>query len=467
MRRGLISVGLLLLCHALCALGAVIPEDCSLVCKDPAVSLCFDACAFNITQKRLPFYGAPWLNVTRRFDMGVLREHITGCGAPLGNSRTNVYFTTLEGSVYHYQNSTNTFYRVLNISDRLDRSNGKGLYDIAFNRYFLNNGLFYLSYSKPAEKGRRITLSSNIRSGGSVKTTYQFPVDHYTAIQEYKKAGASAVAIQDIHLYEQIGSNRTGGWLGQAIPQGYAKQDPLYIAIGGNSEENILYGSELVHMSSIRRLDTADPAKVDDQWASGASDPISCTVTSHLSAEVYCLVRLYTGDMAVYRIKYRTNIGSSTYVERCESLACRNHKKYKSTQPVATFSKSACPATSIIHYTGYQMDLFKLDVFISQDACYNPSLGIIEPARLLRVVKNSTSGQFYASEVPSYFEDPFLIDTKLVGADKHDDFFLTGLSLKTGKVTFYSIDPVRAANDYAETEYYINDEHAANAKKRR
>jgi hypothetical protein len=420
------------------------------------------ACGLNLSTANPPFFGAPWIRLRSRFDMGKLHEEITGCSAPLNGERTNVYFTTLSGKLYQYRNETKTPQLIFEIPEtyEMNTSNGKGLYDISFHRKFEQNGLFYLHYSVSAPEGATLTLTSDIRTIKSKPQMYQFVIDHYNVISKYRKFGTTVVEMGEVTRFAQLTPERSGGWMSAAIQEGWGwyEEDPLYVAIGGNSEENIVYGSELSYLSTIRRLDAEKPRQSETTWASGTSNPLSCSSTVFKAGEIYCLVERHDSSRALYRVRKGTNIGRPEYVLRCEETGgCKAEKQRNDTAPLEIYYKGdRCPVTSVLHYSGYKMNKFKTNLFLSRDACYIKRFGRIEPAELLRLVRNSTSGAWYTSPVPTDFEDNFLIDTKLVGADKHNDFFLSGFSMRTGKHVFYSIDPIRAANDYLEDDYDEN-----------
>lgn len=460
---------LLLLC---CAVGAVIiPPACNRVCS-PDSAICLAACNYNITHLPPPFFGAPWVRLSARFNMGQLDEEVTGCSAPLNAEKTNIYFTTLEGRLYQYNNATNDFGTVLDLGRmlELDTNQSKGLYDVAFHRQFEQNGEFYLHYSVPAPAGTALTLSSDVRTPGRPQV-YQLVVDHYNVIRKFRKVGNTALSLGEVHRFPQLSPARSGGWMSAALREGWRwySEDPLYVAIGGNTDENILYGAELSYLSSIRRLDANDPNSTEFAWASGVGNPLSCSSSIAKSGEVMCIAELHSGDRALYRIRKGTNVGSPEFVRRCESYACRQTKKRIDTAPLQVFpAGQQCPITSVQHYTGYRMNKFKTNLFLSRDACFDAKSGAFRPTELLRLVKNSTSGAWYTHKLPTDWEDNFLVETKLVGADKHNDFFLSGYSMRQAKRVFYSIDPVRAANDYYEDfEYDENGVKTQEKKKRR
>jgi hypothetical protein len=440
---------------------AVISQLCNLVCSAQEVT-CMSACSYNLSQAQLPFFGAPWLRLRARFDMGKLHKTITGSSSPLTGERTNVYFTSLDGKLYQYRNESQSQTVIFELppSYKLNTSNGKGLYDVSFHRKFQQNGVFYLHFSIDADPGTTLTLTSKIRSINGQNQLYQFPVDHYNVVFKYRKFDTAVVELGEVTRFSQLTPDRSGGWMASAIPEGWNwyNEDPLYVAIGGNSEENILYGSELSYLSTIRRLDAEKPQSSESTWASGASNPLSCSNTVHKAGEIMCLVQLYDSSRALFRIRKGTNIGKPEYVMRCEeSGGCRAGRLRNDTAPLEIFYQGdRCPVTSVMFYTGYKMNKFRGNLFLSRDACYLKRLGRIEPAELLRLVRNSTSGDWYTSPVPTDFEDSFLVDTKLVGADNHDDFFLSGFSMRSGKQIFYSINPIRAANDYLEDDYDEN-----------
>ena len=438
------------------AISAVIPDVCNRVCK-PDNAICLSACGYNISHLPPPFFGAPWVRLSARFDMGVLDEQVSGCSAPLNSEKTNIYFTTLQGRLYQYNNQTNDFGALLDLSQYfgLDQNVSKGLYDVSFHRQFEQNGHFYVHFSVPAKRGTVLTVSSDVRTPGT-QQAYQLVVDHYNVVHKFRLLGNIAIPLNEVKRYPQVSTARSGGWMSAAMREGWNwySEDPLYLAIGGNADENILYGAELSYLSSIRRMDANKPDETDAIWANGIGNPISCSTTIFKSGEIMCLVQLEGGDRALYRIKKGTNSGRPEFVKLCQSHACAQQKARLDTAPLEVFKKDArCPVTSVLHYTGYKMNKFRTNLFLSRDSCFDAKTGAFRPAELLRLVKNSTTAEWYTHTLPSDFEDNFLVETKLIGADKHNDFFLSGYSMRSKKRVFYSIDPIRAANDFYEEEF--------------
>ncbi len=433
---------------------AVISPRCNFVCG-PEDGSCLYACNYNITHAPPSFFGAPWVRLVQRFNLGELEETVTGCDSPLRGDKENIYFTTLQGKVYRYKNTTNSFDTVFNLGRSVDLAigEGKGLYDVAFHREYEKNFLFYLHYAIPAAPNDLLTLVDKATSRSRQKV-YQIKIHHYNVISEFRKIGDSAMFLRQLRKIPQVSEKRSGGWLASGIREGwkYYTENPLYFATGGNTNESIVYGRHMSYLSSLRRFDSNNITEADQQWASGIGDPISCASTVHKSGKVVCLIQVLNGTRMIYTIEKDMNIGSDNYVEQCTSAACANGKKHRPADrvPMAVFPTSDCNITSIFIYTGYKMNKFRGNVFLSRDACYNEKLDVFQSAQLLRLVKNRTSYGWYASVLPSDFEDGFLVNTSLVGADKHSDFFFSGYSLRTGKLEFYSIDPVRAANDYYE-----------------
>src|SRR5690606_6603618 len=136
-------------------------------------------------------------------------------------------------------------------------------------------------------------------------------VDHYNVVHKFRLLGNIAIPLNEVKRYPQVSTARSGGWMSAAMREGWNwySEDPLYLAIGGNADENILYGAELSYLSSIRRMDANKPDETDAIWANGIGNPISCSTTIFKSGEIMCLVQLEGGDRALYRIKKGTNSG--------------------------------------------------------------------------------------------------------------------------------------------------------------
>lgn len=429
-----------------------IPSTCTLVCAD-LQPYCLQACSEFAFKRRLPFYGLPYARVTERFNMGLLSEQVTGSDAPNKVSKQALYFTTREGKLYYYNNKTASFNTVFNMArhSEVDFDNDKGLYNVAFHPMFSTNLLFYLYYSSPAPIDAVMTFVVRNKRGKE-PTTIQVRVDHYNVISEFQIVGDSAQLKRVLRRIPQIEPRRSGGWLSAAVKENwdYWSENPLYYSVGGNSNESVVFGQEMSYLSSIGRFDASNISKANDLWASGIASPLSCSATVLKSDHIFCLIQLKNNTRAIYDLRKDMNAGSDEYVEACRGLECEHAEwKNEDRSPSVVFPPSECPVTSVMLYTGYLLkSAYRTNLFISRDACYSPETAQFRPAEILRLVKNSTSGDWYTNVFPCDFEDDFLVNTTLIGADKSNLFLLSGVSVRSGRTTFYEIDPVRAHKDH-------------------
>ena len=422
----------LLLLLALCGFqvaSADCTESCVNVCPD---HFCKDACK-SACGKVYSYTGEPYfrLELIQTFPFGTI---VTGSDSPAKPQSRNIFFTTLDGTVYRYNAEKGLFNTVLKVpTQQMDGRHGKGLYDIAFHRDYHKNGRIYLHYAAPPPQ----------------ESVDRFR-DHDNVVVEYESSGLQFDFVREIKRIPQYTSERSGGWAKMGQRDGYVHGKVwLYLAVGGNKEELISRNQGSPALSSIYAIaEPNDRSQVLEKvWASGIQNPLDCDASDFKLGRVQCLIEDSQGQRHVHSLRKGYNYGSDEYVNECSGRSCaQQYAALASRNAVVSFNTSECPVQSIQMYTGHKMRNYHLDIFLTRDACYKPGSNEFKPAEILRIYRDHSAAAYKTIVMPTDMRDDLLMNTTLVGADRFDDFYIAGYALRTSEFGLYRIVPVKAAN---------------------
>jgi len=355
---------------------------------------------------------------------------ILGSDSPTTPPNHNNYFVTRDGKVYRYDSDTMEI-NVIHIINPLvlDTRNNKGLYDIAF----------HLDFAKEKEFGyRKLYLHYAV-----VSDSEEF--DHYNVIAEYRMDGLNLVKLRDVKKIPQTTEKRSGGWVSMHLKEftGFTSSGDnwLYFATGGNVDESVDAIERVPFLSTVWGIipdrENAGGEPVNRRWASGIKNPISCDASWLTAGWFYCLLEDATGNVVFQRVQRGFNYGSQDYVNKCRGRKCESERNSKPerTLPLATFPNTDCPVRSLHFYTGKESRDYKLDKFLVRSACYLEESDSFKPFEIMHFADSFGEPVVMPMQAP----DNLLVNTTLIGADMHNDFFVAGYSPRDGRYNLYRI----------------------------
>ena len=401
--------------------------DCKEICATVScVQACSKACTDTALQLAEPHFQ---LELVHTFPENTV---ITGSDAPSKPRGRALYFTTLKGEIFRYNAETEKLRLMHTLSpEMLDCTGGKGLYDVALHRDYDKNGRLYVHFSAPP-----------------VNKT-ELGHDHDNVIVELETLGGAMHYVREVARFAQYSSERSGGWAKMGIRDVTLSGKPwLYVALGGNREELLERIEGSPALSTIYAIAQPDNAtqRQERVWASGIQNPLDCDFSVFKLDRVVCLIEDASGRRRVLSIRKGYNYGSDEFVKSCRGSACQQqYADLASKSALVSFEPGDCSVRSVQHYTGHRMHNYHLDIFLSRDACYDAASNRFRPADILRIYRDHSAGQYKTVAMPTNMPTSLLVNTTLVGADKLDDFYLAGYSLRDGGLQLYRIVPVKAA----------------------
>jgi hypothetical protein len=393
----------------------------------------------------------PYFRTEFVFELPV-NERLTGGDAPCKPGNADFYFTTLSGKLYHYVTTTGALDVIYTVNpSKLATSGTKGLYGVTIDRDYNKNRKMYLHYSTIVETEEQKDYF--IQEDPTNDLVSVLTVDHFNVIEQLVHDTYNMPQPEKIlKRIPQFSSKRSGGWIQSFVPAGlFSGGNRVLFAIGGNSKEDLLLARHAPFLSTIHSIIPDRPDLKDEMWASGIGNPISCTATSFKISDVYCLLETRTtygtvNGTALYRLKSGVNYGSENYQKSCMGLECEQQRNTIYTKSaLINFPNSSCPVTSVFTYTGHNMPRYKAKVFVTRDSCFDRETKSFTEVQIMYVAYNSMSGEYKATPMSTVFQQRYLVDVKLLGADWQDVFLLSGQSIVTGKTVVQDVIPDRAA----------------------
>ena len=361
---------------------------------------------------------------------------ITGSDSPSKPKTSNIYFTTLEGTVYRYDEERNVLNAIYIINKEDLYYNFElniGLYDIAFDRDYNINGKVYLYYA---------SVSNNDN------------VEYYDIIEEHHASGfylENVRKIKRIPQYELNSKCSGNGWMKMGLREKIIT-GPAWLAFFTGCENltttvNVSAIYEIIpdeiqdnhyHHQSIMQMNISQP--YERLFSSVSQKIISCDMSIFKSMCIYCIVEDIQGVRYLSKIKVGSHYNAKNSHDDDDDNMELYLKDLKYNEEVLVeFDKDDCPVSSLQIYSGRTLSKYKTHIFMSKSACYNNSTGIFQPAQFLKLYRNHRIGIFQAINLPYSASDKYIINTRIVGADKHNDVYFAGVSIKDNSVVLYKI----------------------------
>ena len=442
-------------------------RNCQAICPSAA---CQSACQQTCSKAVSRFYGKPYFRASPAFSLPAGTQ-ITGSDAPMKPANSNIYFTTLGGTVYRYDWSVGGaagLNAVFVLNNRLlAGGEGKGLYDIAFNIDYNLNGLAYLQYAEPAGADAEIVFIPDEKHPDLLS---RLVPDHYNVIVQIESLGDmnwQLSARPPLRRLVQYSSARSGGWLKAGMREFYRSLDNttrLNYAVGGNPEELALLVRHAPHLSIVGSFipeltgSRNDVENVDDDklWAAGIRNPIACASSPLYKVDyIYCMVEETFGNQkqvqrSIFKLKRGVNYGSHKYAYFCQDKLCAGYRTpMLSAGPLLSWAaQDECPMHSMRLYTGSKLNRnFAGQLFVVCDAYYNVKTSQFVPTALLLFNYDTINGIWRLSDIPTAFDDDdLLVNTTLLGGDLQDRMLIAGYSLRRSEMVAYHLDPEKAGD---------------------
>lgn len=403
-------------------------ETCARVCHSAACQYpCQQKCSSVAQPVEKPYFT---LEHVQSFPPGTV---ITGSDAPAKVKGGLLYFTTLAGQIYRY-NQTSDHMKVMYTVPRqsIDTSHDKGLYDIAMHRDYNSNGRVYIHYAaKPSADSEDIFA------------------DHDNVIAELEFSGIGFNFIREVKRIPQLSKERSGGWATMGLRQGILSGKAyLYVAVGGNKEEVAIRNEVTPELSTIYALADPDDPENEEEfvWASGVKNPLDCTASVFKAGRIQCLVEDLDHNRHVLSLHKGYNYGSEEFVQQCTGLACRQQRnQLLSKNALVTFESKECPVRSMQIYTGHDMRNYHSSVFLSRDACYDVEKQEFVGSEILRIYRDHYKATYKTIAMPTTMIDDMLVNTTLVGGDRLDQIYIAGYAVRSGETVLYRIVPTELA----------------------
>jgi Glucose / Sorbosone dehydrogenase len=392
----------------------------------------------------------PYFRTEFLFELPI-NERITGGDGPCKPSNADYYFTTLSGKLYHYVSTTGKLDVIYTVDpQKLSTGLNKGLYGVTIDRDYNKNRHMYLHYSVVLQAGEQKDYI--IQEDPTNDLVDILSVNHFNVIEQLIHDTYNApTQVAVLKRIPQFTAKRSGGWIQSFVPAGlFSSGARLLFAIGGNSKEDILLARHAPFLSTIHSIVPSRPDIKDEMWASGIRNPISCSATSFKIGDVYCLLETVSpkgtvNGTALYRLKSGINYGSENFQKSCTGLACEQQRNsFYTKDALINFPNTSCAVSSIFTYTGHDMPRYKNTLLVTRDSCFDRETRTFTEVQIMYVAYNSINGEYKATPMSTSFQQRYLIDVKLLGADWKDAVMISGVSIVTGKTVVQELIPDRA-----------------------
>lgn len=390
-------------------------------------------------------------------------EIITGGDAPPNPPNNDLYFTTLNGKLYHYVTSESNGTAAMRLTQlyrvsptRLDQANGKGLFSVAVDRNYQYNNKLYLGYAmKPSNSEERRRFIPGSKEDPNLLSS--MTLDHYTAVQEITLNGPRAEPGEILRQIEQYTPDNVGNWLGALHPDPilHGPENRLLVATGGNARQDGLLAVYGQHLSTMMVLVPKESGKHRDElWASAIRRPVDCSSSATMSRGVRCLLETEdkngnANGTVLYELKRGTNYGSPEFRRHCaqNSLGCKQRiNDLMNRDGLIRFSADECAVRSLHVFTGSRtrMPNFFGKTLGVRESCYRPEEQEFSEVELLYMDYNSAYGRWRATPLKLYLEHRYMINVTLLGADQQNTLLIAGYSLTSGTVVAQELLPEKA-----------------------
>lgn len=363
---------------------------------------------------------------------------ITGSDSIGKRSSRYSYFTTRDGKI---------FYVTPNIQDevsmsiqpelrlvwempktlRLDTSNNKGLYSIAFSKD--KNGIIpaYILYAAQRDQNDKF--------------------DHYLRIAtlEFNVLTKTFSFVKVLFSLEQKSNFRSGGFLTVGRTDYSMNRIPLWFSSGGNDYDDPLLMHQVPRYSAISLVWTEEkvpnpgladlfvPGDINSiLWANGISNPLQCDYSIQRSTQMPCLVesRGIDGEVdariiAIYEKGHTpTESTAEVFYTRGTTGIMKAHAER------FVYTTEECMPESIYYNTAMGMGA----EFMNRIITARPSCDIenFPPMEISYMKRNYDTGELEFLSIRIAMSEPFLYDVELIGSELNRGIYIGGRNLRSG-----------------------------------
>ena len=416
-------------------------QDCIRKC-DSAVN--FYTNQYQLQNRTYPITAVPITRVDESLE-------ITGGDIFTATSSGMQFITTRRGKVYRFlpnpkpgQDVLTEIYEIPE-SMNLDTMGNKGLYDIAFNKNFVQNPLMYLLFAiDDAPPG----------------------YDHTNVIAEYKfNYKTMEIEFKSIvHQLPQKMNQRSGGFMKAGKSKYDTTPAPLWVSSGGNPngdeqlrklhpEYSSIYA---VYPESIKDANiqhNKEHGNAVRHWSINMKNPIECDYAPlRESDQIYCLNEKYDKEgmhtfTAVQGSVFSQfhgvanadpTLSSSTYTTTTTTTMEERRIVEKIYAPVyQTFSGRSCLPDSLVYsFDNILQSEYRRRVLVAFSPCEYENF---RDPRIALLTRSTIRKNWDLIPMPIDFGEELLTDIHLMGTERSKGLFFLATQLRTGYRDIYQL----------------------------